>query len=171
VTSRTPRKFVPWIGIALLVALTASAARIASSESTSNLQSSGLSGIYSSSGYSDSSAGSTNSVGSTPGVTFDRSCETSAGSQIAMDECAQSEFAEVQSQLAPILRYDDSRLGAKTFSSDQRQWIALRSSFCALEANLYRGGTIRPLIFQNCEVMFTANRIAQLKQFNAAIPH
>lgn len=52
---------------------------------------------------------------------------------------------------------------AASLQQAQRQWIVLRDMDCRLEANSAQGGTIAPLIEQDCLTRHTRSRITQLE--------
>jgi uncharacterized protein YecT (DUF1311 family) len=112
--------------------------------------------------------------GSTPTtvvVTYNRSCEKTAQSQIAMDQCAQTELDQVQSQLRSLLEKESARFGSKAVNQVQNRWETFRASECTLEASIYRGGTVHPLIVGECEVQLTVERVQELKAFEQSLPH
>jgi len=112
--------------------------------------------------------------GSTPtkaAETYNRSCEKTAQSQLAMDECAQSELDQVQSQLRSLLEKEFVRFGSNAVNQVQSQWKTFRDSECALEASPSKGGTIYPLIVGECEVQLTVERVQELKVFEQSLPH
>ena len=100
-----------------------------------------------------------------PAVSYDRSCEKTALSQVAMDGCAAGEASELQNQLAQALQKDASIFGsAATVEAVQAAWIQYRDHECALEESTYSGGTIAPFIYGQCVVALTVQRIQEVRE-------
>jgi uncharacterized protein YecT (DUF1311 family) len=106
-----------------------------------------------------------------PRVRLDRSCEKTAKSQRALDECAYSELDQLRPQLAAALSAEVARYGKRIVNEAEAQWLAFRAAECRLEAGIYTGGSIYPLIYTSCEVALTSARIAEVRQVVANTPH
>jgi uncharacterized protein YecT (DUF1311 family) len=117
------------------------------------------------------SVGATASTPTTAPVTYNQSCRQSAMTQIAMDECAESELKQVQTQLTTLLHEDSTLFGGKTVNKVQGQWRRFRDSECALEASINKGGTIAPFDIGECEIQMTVQRIQALSTFLQSRPH
>ena len=53
----------------------------------------------------------------------------------------------------------------------QAAWLRFRATECQLEASTYKGGSIYPLIYANCEVQVTLTRINELLRVVTETPH
>jgi uncharacterized protein YecT (DUF1311 family) len=107
----------------------------------------------------------------TTAVQYNRSCEKTATTQIALDKCAQSELRQVQGRLTTQVNELSRRLGTKAVRQVQSRWLTFRASECALEASPYKGGTIQPLIVGECELGLTVERLQELRTFEQSLPH
>ena len=87
-----------------------------------------------------------------------------------MDECAQSELRQVQSQLTTLLNKEATMFGRKAVNKVESQWRQFRNSECALEAAPNKGGTIVPLVIGECEVQLTVQRIQAVSAFLDSFP-
>ncbi len=47
----------------------------------------------------------------------------------------------------------------------QRAWLVFRDAHCKVEADRYRGGSIRPLIYSSCKEGLTRARTQQLRDY------
>jgi uncharacterized protein YecT (DUF1311 family) len=94
------------------------------------------------------SVGAEGTPQSTVPGTYNRSCEQTALTQVAMGECAQSELKQVQGQLTTLLKEESARFGSKAVNKLQSQWRRFRDSECSLEALPNKGGTVVGLIME-----------------------
>ena len=102
-----------------------------------------------------------------PPVTYDQSCERSAQTQIALDECVGTELSGVQHQLNAALIAAER--GADTsflrlINSAERTFETYEKAECTVAAAPNIGGTIYPLIFDNCELRLTVQRLQEVKE-------
>jgi uncharacterized protein YecT (DUF1311 family) len=102
---------------------------------------------------------------------YDSSCEKTAQSQIQLDQCAQSELKQVQTQLTTLLTEDSAQFGKRTVNKVQGRWRQFRDAECDLEAKPYRHGTIVPLIIGECEIQLTVQRTQSLSAYLRSRPH
>jgi uncharacterized protein YecT (DUF1311 family) len=100
-------------------------------------------------------------------VTYDRSCEKTATTQMALDACAGTELAELAPQLAAALAAARAHYPPKPIGAAETQWLRFRTAECTAEGALYAGGSIQPMIETDCEVGLTAARIEELRQIAA----
>jgi uncharacterized protein YecT (DUF1311 family) len=98
-------------------------------------------------------------------------CVKTVKSQTAMDQCAALWLTKSRSVLARALVRERTKLPAKSVNAAQAAWVAYRSAECSAEAAPYRGGSIYPLIYLNCEVDLTNARSAQIQHVIANLPH
>jgi uncharacterized protein YecT (DUF1311 family) len=106
----------------------------------------------------------------TPVISYNRSCEKKALTQVALDECAARELAELQQQLTPALRKEGAAYGSASVSEAQSEWVTFRHSECSLEANAYQGGSIQPLIYGECAIALTVQRLQEVRSALADRP-
>jgi uncharacterized protein YecT (DUF1311 family) len=102
-----------------------------------------------------------------PPVTYNQSCERTAQTQIAMDECAGTELLEVQRQLNAALAAAERGAGAsfvRLVNSAEQTFEAYEKAECKVAAAPNIGGTIYPLIFGNCEVRLTVQRLQEVRE-------
>gem|GEM_PF-1952896 len=108
-----------------------------------------------------------------PPVTYDQSCDRTAQSQTAMDECAGMELLEVQRQLNAALAADERGAGTsfvRLVNSAQRTFDTYEKAECTVAAEPNIGGTIYPLIFGSCEVRVTVQRLQEVRQDALGVP-
>ena len=100
------------------------------------------------------------------------------GSQMEMNACAADAFeradaalnrlwrevvADAQQAAREIDRSHDTRPTSEAVIRDaQRAWITFRDGQCTYEAYADRGGSIEPLVYDECRARLTRERIAQL---------
>jgi uncharacterized protein YecT (DUF1311 family) len=99
-----------------------------------------------------------------PSVTYDRSCEKSAISQAAMNECIGRELSQLERQLKSALAAEAHSYGSKSVAAVQSLWVKFRTAECTLEASPNKGGSIQPLVYGTCERDMTVSRIDQVRQ-------
>lgn len=98
----------------------------------------------------------------------------SGSTTYAMAECAAAEYRLADKELNALYRSlrgllvsrdSDPAVGkrAARLQQAQRQWIALRDLDCRLEAGSVEGGSLAPLIEQDCLTRHTRARIGQLE--------
>jgi uncharacterized protein YecT (DUF1311 family) len=98
-----------------------------------------------------------------PVVTYNRSCESTALTQIALDECAVHELKQLRGQLATALATDRRRIRAKLVNASQKVFNSYEHAECLAAASVNEGGTIYPLIVSECEIQLTVQRIQQVE--------
>jgi uncharacterized protein YecT (DUF1311 family) len=108
----------------------------------------------------------------TPVIFYDRSWQKETFmSQVAMDQCAGKEVAELEGQLSRALNKDAAVYGATAVHAVQSSWIKFRDFECSLEGSDFKGGTIQPLIYEECEIRPTVQRLQQVREALAGLPH
>jgi uncharacterized protein YecT (DUF1311 family) len=99
-------------------------------------------------------------------------------SQLENTECAAREFRDADAELnrrwtewiAHARAADGAYRGSDTgpgyeqiLRDAQRSWVAFRDAHCAYDARIQaRGGTLEPLIYEDCRKNMTRDRIRQL---------
>jgi uncharacterized protein YecT (DUF1311 family) len=79
------------------------------------------------------------------------------------------ERSELQQQLTPALAKDSALFGASAVDKVQAAWIQYRDNECELEQSPYEGGTIQPLIYGECEVALTVQRLQEVLKSIAGV--
>lgn len=104
-----------------------------------------------------------------PAVTYDDSCNQTAFTQTAMDACAVSELHQVEEQLQVA-----TRIEAKAFpglaDAARSTFEAYEEAECRTEAAPNTGGTIYPLVFTDCELRLTIQRLQAVKEYVRSLP-
>ena len=88
-------------------------------------------------------------------------------SQSAMDECVGTELLEVQRQLKVALaaiERGSSTSFVRLVSVTERTFETYEKAECTVAAAPKTGGTIYPLIFGNCEVRLTVQRLQEVRE-------
>lgn len=88
-----------------------------------------------------------------------------------MDECVGNEVAELDTQLSQELSKEGADYGAAAVGAVQAEWTKFRDSQCTLEANFYKGGTIQPMIYGECVIALTEQRLQEVRNALAEQPH
>jgi uncharacterized protein YecT (DUF1311 family) len=152
------RKWIPW---ALLVVLTNGAAVAATVGATSPrppmTERTLLSPFYTPALEAPAIDAHTN-------TSYDTSCERSAQSQIALDECAGSELAQLRSHLHSALAFERQMGDRSLVNAAQSEFESYEKTECAEAAWPNMGGSIYPLVYANCEVNLTVQRIEQIRR-------
>lgn len=97
-------------------------------------------------------------------------CVKAAKSQTAMNECAALWLSNAQTGLSRALARERKRLPVKSVNASQAAWITYRNAECRAEAAPYRGGSVYPLIYLNCQVSLTEARTTQIQHVIATLP-
>ncbi|THH36261.1 DUF1311 domain-containing protein [Aliishimia ponticola] len=87
-----------------------------------------------------------------------------------MNECAAAEYQRADAELNALWSYakpsaDQMGVGAQLLDA-QRKWIAYRDAACTAEAEMFRGGSIQPLVWFQCMTRLTAQRSGDLRNFS-----
>lgn len=88
------------------------------------------------------------------------------GSQHAMNMCAVQEFEAADAALNTA--YKRAMSAARDMGIDaqlrqaQRAWLPYRDAACAAEADIFEGGSLRPLILYSCMAALTNERTRHL---------
>ena len=98
-----------------------------------------------------------------PPPSYDKKCESTAKTQIALDRCVASQIAQLDDELAHALAVEATYLGHSGVANTQSKWLGFMKSECSLEARPYTGGSIQPLIYGQCERGLVYNRIAEIR--------
>jgi uncharacterized protein YecT (DUF1311 family) len=96
-------------------------------------------------------------------IQYDRSCEKTAQTQTAMNECAGSELTELQKQLQVAISEEKAVLAPSLVNAAQQAFDNYENSECTAVASPHQGGSIYPLIAANCEMQLTLQRIEQVR--------
>ncbi len=110
-----------------------------------------------------------------------------AMSQMEMTACAGQRFSQADAELNALYRRliasarasdrspdngrvpGDDRPGEEaTLREAQRAWVTYRDAHCRGEGYAARGGSMEPMLFQECRAQLTRARIAQLTQQDEA---
>lgn len=87
--------------------------------------------------------------------------------QLAMNTCAQAEYAQADVQLNnayQALKAQVSGEQAEQLITAEEAWIAYRDLYCEFVQAQFDGGSIQPLIYAGCMTQLTQNRTALLAQ-------
>ncbi len=88
-------------------------------------------------------------------------------SQIAMDECVGTELLEVRRQLNVALASAErggSTISVRFIKVAEQTFETYEKAECTVAAAPNTGGTIYPLLFGNCEVRLTVQRLQDVKE-------
>lgn len=92
---------------------------------------------------------------------------TKAVAQQDMNACAAEEYRAADAELNAVWRDTMSWAGGVSLDDElrvaQRAWIAFRDAACGVEAAVWEGGSMAPLIHATCMTRLTRARIADLQ--------
>jgi uncharacterized protein YecT (DUF1311 family) len=100
-----------------------------------------------------------------PVVTYDRSCEKKAETQVALDFCAATELKEVKAILAPLLVKEAKMDTHALVTAAQAAFVRYETNECTAEAQINTGGTIYGMVITDCEVALTVQRIQAVEEY------
>lgn len=86
--------------------------------------------------------------------------------QIDMNACAFKDYQSADAELNAIYKQARNRLseaGRIALRDAQRAWIKFRDNDCEAAGSQYQGGSIRPLVVNNCLERLTRERTAGLR--------
>ncbi|MFZ1784355.1 MAG: lysozyme inhibitor LprI family protein [Ferruginibacter sp.] len=91
-----------------------------------------------------------------------------AQTQMEMNEQAAREFKAADKTMSALYKkvmalQDDA--GKKLLLEAQRAWIKYKEAHCESAANMYRDGSIYPLIYNSCLRELTEERTKKLQQY------
>ena len=119
-----------------------------------------LSGIFVTLGATSAATATTTTL---PTVTYNRACEASAQTQLALDKCAGSELRQLDAKLTIALKRERRRVPSKLVNAAQKAFVSYESSECRAAASVNSGGSIYPLVFDQCGIRLTVQRIQQVE--------
>ncbi|WP_085657216.1 lysozyme inhibitor LprI family protein [Pseudomonas sp. B11(2017)] len=93
-----------------------------------------------------------------------------ASDQSTMNQCAAQENKAADKELNAVYQQITARLkdnpeGKKLLVGAQRAWIGFRDAECKFSASGVTGGSVYPLIYNNCITSVTKARTEALKQY------
>ena len=96
-------------------------------------------------------------------------CEN-ASDQSTTNQCAAQQHAAADKELNALYQQITSRLKSnpdsqKLLVGAQRAWVAFRDAECKFSASGVAGGSVYPLIYNNCTTALTRSRVQTLKQY------
>lgn len=100
-----------------------------------------------------------------PLVTYNKSCEKSAVSQVEIDQCANSELAQVTEDLDVAITKASNLYGSANLNLTQVAWNKYMEAECALVARINTGeggGTVQPFMYVSCQTELTVKRVQEL---------
>jgi uncharacterized protein YecT (DUF1311 family) len=88
---------------------------------------------------------------------------------VDMVECAKAGLAAADRRLNDayqklMKQQDRDEKGRNLLREAQRKWIPFRDAQCALEEDEYRGGTLAPVLYGDCQARLTAERAKMLEE-------
>ena len=92
-------------------------------------------------------------------ITYDRSCDKTAVSQIAMDDCVTRRLHQVECQLTQALSQEKKSVASGLVISAESLFETFEVGECKAEARPNFGGTNYPVAFGSCELQLTVQRI------------
>ena len=110
----------------------------------------------------------------------DRTDCAHAMAQLEMNQCAFRDFERADAELNRLWRdvitgarasdrsgengrrEGDDRTEEATLREAQRAWVAFRDAHCTWEGFAERGGSLEPMVYEECRTRLTRERIAQL---------
>ena len=104
---------------------------------------------------------SSTSTGTTA-VAYDRSCEKTAQTQVAMDSCVESELTQLQTELSSALSKERNVIAPDLVDAAEAAFVRYETSECDAAASPSIGGSIHPLVEGTCQVALTVQRIQQV---------
>jgi uncharacterized protein YecT (DUF1311 family) len=88
-----------------------------------------------------------------------------------MNECAGAWLSKAQARLATALVKEKTKFAPTVVDSAQAAWVAYRNAECRMQASVYTGGSIYPLIYLICEEGLTDTRTLEVQAATANVPH
>lgn len=98
-------------------------------------------------------------------------CERTAQNQIQMDECAQSQLHQLGSQLSTLLAYQRRASGSNVVNAAESAFRSYMKAECAAASAQNDGGTVYPLIYSECEIDLTLQRIEEVRRDLLGVGH
>jgi uncharacterized protein YecT (DUF1311 family) len=105
-----------------------------------------------------------------PPPTYHKRCESTAKSQAALDRCAASQVTQLDHELTHALSVEGAYFGHSGVASTESKWLAFMKSECGLESRPYSGGSIRPVVYGDCERGLLVSRIAEIRSVLNSLP-
>jgi uncharacterized protein YecT (DUF1311 family) len=103
-----------------------------------------------------------------------------AETQMDMNHCAGERFGQADAQLNRVYRdvvrqeqaadrdavgmIDSHPTNEEALRASQRAWLAFRDAQCEYESFEARGGSMQPMLYEDCRARMTRERIRQLSQ-------
>jgi uncharacterized protein YecT (DUF1311 family) len=87
--------------------------------------------------------------------------------QMAMNECAQAEYDQVDTRLNNVYQSVKASLGSAQTNqliTAEQAWLDFRDAYCDFVQTQYTGGSIQPTVYYGCLTQLTSDRIAALEQ-------
>ena len=108
---------------------------------------------------------------SVPPPSYSKSCVKPVMSQVAMDECAASQARQLQAELGNAVRVESKVLGSRAVFPAEATWQSFLGDECTAEEKPFRGGSIVPLIYGECEIRLLMGRISDIRTVVTDVPH
>ncbi|MGO9581768.1 MAG: lysozyme inhibitor LprI family protein [Acidimicrobiales bacterium] len=105
-----------------------------------------------------------------PPPTYSKRCERTAKSQAALDRCAASQVTQLDRELTRALSVEGAYFGHSGVARTESKWVAFMKSECSLETRPYSGGSIRPVVYGDCERGLLVSRIAEIRSVLNSLP-
>lgn len=93
-------------------------------------------------------------------------CETATTTR-EMSSCLQGELEQLEHRLKALDERISSQLEAQRrllFRQAQLTWASFRFANCSSAKSQFEGGTMAPLVFVQCEIEMTRQRLAELRE-------
>ena len=100
-------------------------------------------------------------------------CPRHPQSTLDLEGCAEHRIVATDREIDAVARTIFNRLvndaARRRFIAAQAAWVAFRSADCISESDQYEGGTLAGLVAANCTAARSAERLAELRSFAAAL--
>jgi uncharacterized protein YecT (DUF1311 family) len=93
-------------------------------------------------------------------------CQARGVTTLDYEACFEAEFARQDAKLNRVWKATLGRLPADVHGplvEAQRKWIAARNPFCTKVSDGFKGGTIEPIVYEDCRVEQTIRRTMWLE--------
>ena len=83
--------------------------------------------------------------------------------QAQLTQCVAAQVTSENRILSGDVKKEEAYYKRALVVASEKAWSTYRAQECKLEASIYKGGTVYPLINENCELALTRSRVAQIE--------
>jgi uncharacterized protein YecT (DUF1311 family) len=98
-----------------------------------------------------------------PPPSYNKRCEASAATELAMDSCVKAEVRELESEVTHALAVEVGLFSATLVVADQHAWTGYEVAECRLKEHPYPPSNMQQLVYAQCERGLLVQRINQIR--------